>query len=617
MQAIESPALSAILVPFKSYLDRIQGEKLIGAHSLLSTAFNGIDAPARAKPRLDACGNVLGHRFNVESMDRKGRDYLVADLSALMDAIDSVVALLALPAHVAREDDAKMAGRIIPKPMALKAGIQAIHALGRACAVVDLIDSTDNQANRSQSWGALRDGTAMEALVSLRDDYTGTMLVVSSKCGECDMYIASPYEVAESLALMKRNALHTIHWCGLFDKPTDATAPVVVRLPAPAPKEWKVAANAATVDAPVIVHAVGHDPELCNVIPFPVKPAPIDPTPYATSAVRSLLGHPSCYHPPAGSTIVHNGPGCIEDRYTLVIPPQRDRAGLAWDGESAMAVDHCGLWSHKFGIGLYWDNLRPLVTGPALDAMRTLALAKRAADNKARQDAEAARLAEEADALARGEALWQSLGLDGVKAFIVAEYRQDQSDITTDYFASSTTKRVVLATSTHTRQLFPEMRKAAALWHETAHMATEGREHRENYSMGRGTYLGGSYSHATGWNIRKVFAYRGEVEALKRDLARHGGPLVAAVQAPAPVSLDGGPAIVEPTATSSPVVESTSPVQAPQLAPGTPVVWTRGKRQGQTGTVRAIRPDGRLVIESGDKIHGEAHGITPDNVKAV
>lgn len=83
------------------------------------------------------------------------------------------------------------------------------------------------------------------------------------------------------------------------------------------------------------------------------------------------------------------------------------------------------------------------------------------------------------------------------------------------------------------------------------------------------------------------------------------------------VSLDGGPDLVEPTATPAPVVESQTPPQTPQLAPGMAVVWTKGKRQGQTGTVRTVRADGRLVIDSGDKIHGEQHGITADNVKAV
>lgn len=353
-----------------------------------------------------------------------------------------------------------------------------------------------------------------------------------------------------------------------------------------------------------------------NVIPFPVKPAPIDPTPYATSAIRSVFGHKSLYYPPEGATIVANRAGCREDRFFLVIAPQYNKPGLAWDGEDYEVVETCGLWSHKFGIGDYWDNSRPLMTGEGLDAMRRLAIAKQHDDIAKRMEASDARQAEQADSLARGEALWQALGLDKAKAFIVAEWREDRSDTMTDYFASRTTKRIILAASAHNRNLFPEMRKACESWPEVAHMATDGKEHRENYSGGRGTYLGGDYSHQTGWNIRKELKQPWSLDDLKRDLARHGGPLVAPVpvapvpMAPAPTVDDGGPI-------AAPVVESTTAPQTPQLAPGMAVVWTKGKRQGQTGTVRAIRPDGRLVIDSGDKLHGEAHGITPDNVKEV
>lgn len=95
--------------------------------------------------------------------------------------------------------------------------------------------------------------------------------------------------------------------------------------------------------------------------------------------------------------------------------------------------------------------------------------------------------------------------LAGAKAVIIARYREDQSDAQTDYFGSRTTRTVVLAVSKHTRSLFPEMRKAAALSKETAALATSGIEHRENYSMGGGTYLSqGEYRHDTGWEIRKI-----------------------------------------------------------------------------------------------------------------
>lgn len=56
------------------------------------------------------------------------------------------------------------------------------------------------------------------------------------------------------------------------------------------------------------------------------------------------------------------------------------------------------------------------------------------------------------------------------KAVILAELEHDKSDMMTDYFATSTSRRVFLAWSKHTRDLFPELRKAAALFDETAHL---------------------------------------------------------------------------------------------------------------------------------------------------
>lgn len=61
----------------------------------------------------------------------------------------------------------------------------------------------------------------------------------------------------------------------------------------------------------------------------------------------------------------------------------------------------------------------------------------------------------------------------GAKAVIIAEFHEDQSDLQSDYFAHRTTKRIILGFSTHTRDLFSEMRKAAALAPETAHLAGE------------------------------------------------------------------------------------------------------------------------------------------------
>lgn len=54
------------------------------------------------------------------------------------------------------------------------------------------------------------------------------------------------------------------------------------------------------------------------------------------------------------------------------------------------------------------------------------------------------------------------------KAVIIAELEEDQSDIMTDYFGSRTVRTVALAWSKHERDLFPELRKAAATFDPTA-----------------------------------------------------------------------------------------------------------------------------------------------------
>jgi len=56
------------------------------------------------------------------------------------------------------------------------------------------------------------------------------------------------------------------------------------------------------------------------------------------------------------------------------------------------------------------------------------------------------------------------------QALIVAAHDLDQSDSQSDYFAHTTTQIIILATSKHKRDIFSEMRKAAALLPQTAHL---------------------------------------------------------------------------------------------------------------------------------------------------
>lgn len=89
---------------------------------------------------------------------------------------------------------------------------------------------------------------------------------------------------------------------------------------------------------------------------------------------------------------------------------------------------------------------------------------------------------------------------------IIAELHEDDSDSMTDYHNHRTTRTVVLCWSRHARDLFPELRKAAALFPETAHLtdAPEKAEHREKYSMGAGYFLKDGFRDSDGWCVKKA-----------------------------------------------------------------------------------------------------------------
>lgn len=75
----------------------------------------------------------------------------------------------------------------------------------------------------------------------------------------------------------------------------------------------------------------------------------------------------------------------------------------------------------------------------------------------------------------------------------VGELRVSECDSYTDYHDYRIERAVILGFSTHTRNLFSEMRKYAANFEGTAYLAENDKEyeHRENYSMG-GRYVFGT-----------------------------------------------------------------------------------------------------------------------------
>lgn len=129
------------------------------------------------------------------------------------------------------------------------------------------------------------------------------------------------------------------------------------------------------------------------------------------------------------------------------------------------------------------------------------------------------------------------------QAAIVATLEHDDCDSLTDYFNVTRSRRVIIGWSKHTRDLFPEMRKAAARFPETAHLADapESAEHREKWSMGGGYFLKAGSRYCDGWKISKerLGQYFGGPEYEIADCAKAGAP-TDETGAPAPTGEGGG-----------------------------------------------------------------------------
>lgn len=163
--------------------------------------------------------------------------------------------------------------------------------------------------------------------------------------------------------------------------------------------------------------------------------------------------------------------------------------------------------SQKFGIGMYYDeNNIKFLSEEEVTELHAKAQEKKA--NRIEKEREEERQREAVRVIGR-QWLKENLPED-TQAIIIACLKQDESDSQTDYYASRTTRTVILGFSTHKRDIFSEMRKYASNFEGTAHLAehNEDYEHREKYSMGKGYYLGKSYY--SGWIIKKAPIYNRE-----------------------------------------------------------------------------------------------------------
>jgi len=123
------------------------------------------------------------------------------------------------------------------------------------------------------------------------------------------------------------------------------------------------------------------------------------------------------------------------------------------------------------------------------------------------------------------------------KALIVAELVEDKSDIQSDYHASTTTRCVALAWSRHGKDVFSEMRKAAALFPDTAHLGPGKGHWTARVVMAASVEDNGRYRHDGEWShwhqeldegTGIVFETKDEAQAYTTEKG-----------APAPLSFDG------------------------------------------------------------------------------
>jgi hypothetical protein len=161
--------------------------------------------------------------------------------------------------------------------------------------------------------------------------------------------------------------------------------------------------------------------------------------------------------------------------------------------------------SQKFGIGYYFDDENPQF----MDAFKVAAL-RSEAEQAEEMEIEGMRQERKRreQLTATGKERLQRLIPEDAKAVIVAELHEDDSDPMTDFFGYHTTRTVILGFSTHTKDLFAEMRRHAVNFEETRCLAEKDKkhEHREKYVFGAGYYLGKSkYS---GWIVKKEKYYR-------------------------------------------------------------------------------------------------------------
>ncbi|EOW9267244.1 TPA: hypothetical protein PX805_001785, partial [Vibrio cholerae] len=103
----------------------------------------------------------------------------------------------------------------------------------------------------------------------------------------------------------------------------------------------------------------------------------------------------------------------------------------------------------------------------------------------------------------------------GVIVATLTDYEDESSESHAGEFHTKTLKTIILAWSKHSRNLFPELRKACLNHPETAFLNDPEKsvEHRERFAMGEGYYLTDTKYIRYGWQVKKRNFYRDENKA--------------------------------------------------------------------------------------------------------
>ncbi len=155
----------------------------------------------------------------------------------------------------------------------------------------------------------------------------------------------------------------------------------------------------------------------------------------------------------------------------------------------------------KLGRGFYFkkgDTVEKEVWTKALTKAKEL-------EEEAYQKKHAQDLQEAAERKKKIEAGMKLINVpENAKAMIIGRLNENTSKPYDDFSSRSVSKMIYLGYSNHTKNLFPELRKAALNADEVKHLsdAPAGWEHRENYSLGKGYFI--AKDPYSGWEVKKT-----------------------------------------------------------------------------------------------------------------